>query len=204
MTIPELFQKLPAIHASLDGWCDLEKAMALASIVVAQRPTYCLEIGLFGGKSFIPIALAQRVANPQGISIGIDPWSKEVALREQTTEKDREWWDKNIDMEQVYQKFMAAISHYGLSHACRIERRESKDVQPPGYVELLHVDGSHAQTAYDDMVRFAPHVIIGGYCVTDDSQWTGGGVSRGEQWLMDHSFRRLYSLGTGAVFQRVK
>lgn len=202
MTIPELFQRLPAIHEKLEGWCDIEKAMTLASLVVAFRPALIVEIGIYGGKSLIPMALACQVVN-RGMVIGIDPWSREVAMREQTTPQDVEWWSK-LDLEKIRSGFVAAIAEHQLDKFVRVDRRESRFVEPPAGISILHVDGAHSDTATHDIARFAPKVIAGGYCVTDDSTWTGGGVARGEQRLLEMGFARIAPLGTGQIFQRCR
>jgi cephalosporin hydroxylase len=202
VTIPELFQRLPAIHEKLDGWADLTKAETLASLIVAFRPAVVVEIGVYGGASLIPMALACQAVN-RGIVIGIDPWSREVAIREQTTDKDREWW-ANLDLEKIRTDFMARIAEYQLEKFVRIERKESRQIEPPNGISILHVDGAHSNTATLDITRFAPRVIVGGYCVTDDTEWTGGGVSRGERWLLENGFARIAALGTGHIFQRLK
>lgn len=202
MTIPELFQNLPAIQERLEGWCGIEKAMTLASLVVAFRPAVIVEIGVYGGKSLIPMALACQAVN-HGVVVGIDPWSKEVAIREQTQDADRDWWAK-VDLEQIRSNFMDRIAEFQLEKFVRIERNESRNVQPINGTSILHVDGSHGETATKDIMRFAPTVTVGGYCVTDDTDWHGGAVAMGERVLLGNGFARICKLGTGAIFQRIK
>lgn len=201
MTIPELFQSLPAIQDRLEGWCELNKSMTLASIIVAFRPAVVVEIGIYGGKSLIPMALACQAVN-HGLVIGIDPWSTEIAVREQTQQADREWWSK-VDLEKIRAGFMARVAEFQLEKFIHIERKESRHVAPPSGISVLHVDGAHSDTALHDIVKFAPHVVVGGYCVTDDSTWYGGGVARGERRLLEMGFVKIAPLGTGQIHQRL-
>lgn len=196
-----IFKVIIETNPMLPGWCELDKALTLASIVLATRPETSLEIGVFGGRGFLPIALAHKAIG-KGMAVGIDPWSREVAMREQTADIDRKWWGE-LDYEKLHHNFMALLQHTQTDGVSKIFRAESKDVVCPTKLGLLHVDGSHSMTALADVKKFAPQVIQGGFCVTDDTQWTGGGVLAAEQALSGMGFKFLYKLGTGAVFQRL-
>lgn len=201
-TIENLFQRIEKVHPTLQGWCSLDKAFTLASLVVAFRPAVIVEIGVYGGKSLIPMALACQAVG-KGIVIGIDPWSTEVAIREQTSVEDREWWGK-LDLEKIRVDFMAKLAELNLENFVRIERKESRNIPAPNSISIFHCDGAHNDTAMHDMAKFAPRVIVGGYCVTDDSDWGGGGVKRGEQRLKELGFAHIAALGTGQIFQRLR
>ncbi len=203
ITADNLFEKISETHEGLPGWCPLDKAVMLARLVRTIKPAVVLEIGLFGGKSFFPLAFACK-ANNKGICIGVDPWSAEIAIREQTTQADKDWWEHNVDLTVIREEFIGRLKEYAVEKFCRIEQKESRLVEPPENISIFHCDGSHAETAIDDIVRFAPKVVKGGFCITDDSNWVGGAVSRGEQKLLELGFERLYPLGTGAVFLKAK
>lgn len=202
MSVDTLFRDVEIANKNIDGWCELPKALTLASIILAFRPAISLEIGLWKGKSFSAMALAHKAIN-HGICIGVDSWSRDVAMREQTSEKDREWWAA-IDFEAVYREFNSNMAKIGVQDFIRIERMESKHFQPPGGIGLASIDGAHSETAMYDMLKIAPRVVAGGYIVTDDTDWAGGGVAKGEERLKDFGFTKISPLGTGAVFQRLK
>lgn len=197
----ELFQIIADFQGQIPGWCPKEKAVTLAALVLAIRPEVSLEIGVYGGASLFGMALAHK-AIQKGIVVGIDPWNTAVAAREQTTEEDRKWWS-DLNMTKIHGDFLKLISDHQLDKYTKIIRNESRYVEPPNSIGVLHIDGSHSDTAISDMVRFAPKVCIGGFVVTDDSNWSGGGVSRGEERLKALGFSKRFALGTGAVFQRV-
>lgn len=198
----DLFQKIAEANRTIDGWCSLEKSFTLASIVLAFRPAVCVEIGLWKGKSFSAMALACKAVN-HGICIGVDAWSREVAIREQTSDADRKWW-ADIDFEAVYREFCANMAALEVEKFIRIDRKESRDFTPPNAIGLASIDGSHSETAMHDMVKIAPRIVVGGYIVTDDTNWTGGGVSRGEQRLLQMGFAKISNVGTGATFQKIR
>lgn len=195
-----LIANILKIQPGLPGWCQIEKAITLASIVVGYRPVISVEIGIYGGSSFIPIAMAHQTIGT-GRAIGIEAWSKETAIQAQTEEQSREWWSK-IDFEKLEADFRATLTKLELDSRVTIIKQKSRNVAPPSPIGLLHIDGAHSDEAIEDVSRFARHVEIGGFCVMDDLYWTGGGVLKAENRLLDLGFTKLYALGTGAVYQK--
>ncbi len=201
----ELFRQVEEANIRLQhlGWCDLEKANTLAAMVIALRPTIVCEIGVFGGRSLQPMAQAMKTLG-SGVVIGIDPWSKDASLEGMADQANIDWWN-HLDHESVYQRCIENIAMSGIEKFVRIIRSRSDDVDPAQWdIGLLHVDGSHEETAYRDITRFAPCVVRGGIVVCDDISWTSGAPKRGVDWLLKNYFIELYPLGTGAVFQRIK
>lgn len=198
----ELFEAVCATHTRLQGWCELDKAICLASIVAALRPAVSLEIGIYGGKSFVPIALAHKAIN-FGIAYGIEPWSREEAMKAQVTEADLKWWETQ-DLEAIYRYFLSQIDRLKLQEFVRIIRQPSRSVLPMRDIGLLHIDGAHSDESIKDVSSFAPNVMVGGFCVMDDLGWSGGGVTRAANSLGQLGFVERYKLGTGAVFQKIR
>jgi predicted O-methyltransferase YrrM len=201
----ELFDQLTNLKhgtpdAVLPGWCDSDKAFTLASLVVATRPDTILEIGVFGGASLIPMALACK-ALKHGVVIGVDAWSKDVAMAAQTEESSRAWWGA-LDYDKLYEDLKSKITLFGLGDYAYIVRSKTDDFLCCNSIDLFHCDGDHSEQALKDVERFSPKVRKGGYCVLDDLQWTGNGVIHAEEHLLKTGFRKLYLLGTGAVYLR--
>jgi hypothetical protein len=196
-----LWQTISEVQPSLPGWCIAQKAEALAAIVIAIRPEVSLEIGIYGGSSFIPIALAHKEIG-FGICYGIDPWEPRASMRDETQE-NAEWWG-NQDYPKLYSDFMTKIKELGLENCTRIIRDISDNVTPPGIIDLLHIDGNHSEQSICDVSRFVPNVRVGGICVMDDLDWATGKVRLAEQRLLTMGFKKLYPLGTGGVYQRIK
>lgn len=195
-----LFETISKIQPKLPGWCCPEKAEALAAMVVAIRPMISVEIGVFGGSSFIPIALAHKHIN-YGIVVGIDPWDKSESIKNETAENAAWWQDQDHDL--IYYQFAARLKELELEKFTTIWRQTSDRAQPPNVIDLLHIDGSHTDQAVRDVVRYASKVRPGGFCVMDDLDWKTGGVRRAESRLLQMHYTLLYALGTGAAYQRV-
>lgn len=198
-----VFFQLESILPSLPGWCELPKATDLVSTVIALRPNTVVEIGVFGGKSLIPMALACQALG-SGKVIGIDPWSA-AASAEGYEGANKEWWTTKVDHDAIYHRFCTALLNLGLTEKhVEIFRKKSDDVTPPEVIDLLHVDGQHTDQALRDVERFATKVRCGGFCFTDDDNWSGGGPAAACKRLLEIGFVPLYKSGTGTAFQRAR
>jgi len=205
----KLFRLIGSFVPTVHGWCSIEKACALAGLVLAMKPQIVVEIGTFGGKSFLPMVMALQHLG-SGRAVGIDPYSKEASAAEEIGE-NATWWG-NLDHESVMNQFLAFVKSFGLDSYVHLIRQKSDDVEPPTNMDILHIDGSHTGQAVRDAERYGPRVRLGGIAVADDTRWVGGGVLRAMDTLEDLGFTQLYiirkssaeSSDDWAMFQRVK
>lgn len=198
-----LFTQIDSVLASLEGWgwCSREKAYHLAASVLTLRPKVVVEVGVFGGRSLFPMALACQAVG-YGKVIGIDPWVAVASVQGQVNAADRDFWDK-CDHEKVYLKFLSVRQQFGLEGVIDVQRMISDYYEPPPVIDLWHCDGNHSIQALRDVQRFAPNVRIGGLVFADDLNWSGGGVMEAYKFLLSTGFSELYRLDTGAMLQRV-
>lgn len=168
--IEEAVAALPAMH----GWCSAEKATKFIEIISEYKPEICIEIGVFGGSSLIPQAMALK-ENNKGIIYGIDPWTNDSALEEMISEEHREWWGK-LNLEDIYKHCLENISKYHVNGFCNIIKNKSENVVnlfKDDSVDILHIDGNHSETlSYKDVTLYFPKVKIGGFIFFDDIWWT--------------------------------
>lgn len=207
MTNEELFARLPGFISphrhpvKIEGWCSLAKAYDLAAAVLTLRPEVCVEIGVFGGMSLIPIAMALNAVG-HGQVIGIDPWDPVESIKGMTGE-NLKWW-QNLDHEAIFRGFNEAVIAEGVSNQVVVLRQTSNSVKVPKVIDFFHCDGNHGEQAFKDIKRFGAKVRVGGLVYCDDIGWEGGAVGRGVRWLVDRGFVQIYARDTGAMFQRVK
>lgn len=178
-----------ALAAIGHGWCSVEKAQTLAAAVLALRPETVVEIGVYAGRSFIPMALALQQLG-HGKAIGIDPYDAAVSAAGEV-EKNAEWW-ASFDHGQIEQVFLTAVEALELQQFVELWKKPSDEVLPPENIGLLHVDGSHTEQAIRDVTRYARNVIIGGMVCLDDILWDGGAVSQAAELLKTMGFEELY------------
>lgn len=196
----ELFAEIEKLVPTCGDWCSVKKGCALAASVIALRPAVSVEIGVFSGASFLPVALAHKFLGT-GIAYAIDPWSKTASIEGMDAE-NAAWWGQ-IDHDKIYKEFGERVTNLGLTQFVRTIRARSNDAVPPKNIGLFHLDGNHGQQAIQDVARFAPNVIVGGLVWMDDMNWAGGGVQKAADNLLKMGFVKLYEQDTGAVFQRI-
>jgi len=157
---------------TLDGWCPLEKAEALARLVLDVKPACIAEIGVYGGRSLIPMALAAKTYG--GTVHGIDPWSHDAALEGDVGSVNSEWWSK-LDLEGIYRRFLAGITRFGVGDTLRVHRTTDTvalEGFQEGQIGILHVDGNHsAEVSRRYVEQWGPKISAGGYLVMDDIDW---------------------------------
>ena len=183
----------------ITGWCSPEKANDLALAVLKTRASFVVEIGVWGGRSCIPMAMA-CAEQQHGVVWAIDPWSPAASV-EGYDEVNAQWWGSQ-DHEAVYRGFLGIVKSNGLDQYIKVIRAKSDLVKPPEVVDLLHLDGQHSDQTTRDVMRYATKVRPGGYVFCDDIKWTGGGVERGVEKLLSLGFVKLFDRDTGAMFQR--
>lgn len=164
-----LKESLPKVH----GWCSIEKATHLVEFILEHKPEVCVEIGVFGGSSLIPQALALK-ENNKGMLYGIDPWSNEASLECMKDEANAAWWG-TLDMEQIFAHACDNIKNFKVEPFCTLIRDKAENVVDKfidGSVDLLHIDGNHSEElSYKDAVLYLPKVRVGGHILFDDIWW---------------------------------
>ena len=179
MNLEELINKAVKLLPAIQGWCSPEKATALIETIVSRKPQLCVEIGVFGGSSLLPQALALK-HNGSGKIIGIDPWTKDAALESMVAAEHRDWWSK-LNLESVYQHCCAHIRHQQVEAFVELRRIKAEDAAAAfedNSIDMLHIDGNHSEEpACRDVDLYLPKVKTGGILFFDDVHWNDGGVN---------------------------
>jgi predicted O-methyltransferase YrrM len=196
-----LFDKIESIIPKCDGWCSKSKGMLLGATIMTIRPETVLEIGVFGGSSFFPMALAIKEVG-RGTLIGVDPWVASESKVGQLNPADEKFWSE-CDHNAVFDKFMGFVRELQVENCVKIERTTSDAYSPPAKLDLIHLDGNHGEQAYKDAQKFLPRVRVGGFAFLDDLDWTGGAVRRAAAYAKSIGFVQLAVIDTGAYFQRM-
>jgi hypothetical protein len=196
----KLFDQIETLVPSLGGWTSVPKAQTFSGLILAYRPMISVELGVWEGRGALSLALAHKEIG-RGMVYAIDAWSPEASVQGQIQEADRKHWAA-ANHEAAYQIVMNKAKALEVQHCLTVIRKRSEDVDPPEGIGFLIVDGNHGETAIADVKRFAPKVLIGGFCYLDDLDWAGGAVRRAEAQLKSMGFRELYTIETGAMYQR--
>jgi predicted O-methyltransferase YrrM len=169
---PQLSATISRTVQSMEGWCTVEKALSLASNILANKAGFVVEIGVFGGRSLVPMALALQSLG-RGIVYGIDPWKKEACLEGKNDSANDQWW-ANIDYSVIQEKCVQTIWGLNLAPHVVLLRAPSQICaslfQSP--IDVLHIDGNHSEeTSVRDVNLWVPKVATGGFVWIDDTDW---------------------------------
>ncbi len=169
----------------LEGWCSEGKASKLMDFVWAMDPQVVVEIGVFGGKSLIPMAYALK-ANGLGVIYGIDPWSCQASA-EGMDGANKDWWG-SLDHQAILTGLQSKIKQFQLNRYVKLIQATSADAPLIHDIDILHIDGNHSEEAsYFDALKWVPLVRPGGIVIFDDITW--GTTSKATDWLDEHCQR---------------
>lgn len=199
---PKVLSLISTTIPTLHGWCSIEKACALAGLVLATKPKVIIEIGVWAGRSLLPMAWAVK-ENRQGLVIGIDPYDPQQSSKDEFGDHEK-WWVAQ-DHKAIQRTFESFIKRFGLNDVVSLEVMPSDKFKPVP-CELLHIDGSHTEQAVRDAERFGPMVPLGGIAVFDDIMWVGGSVLRAIDCLEAQGFveRFRFTEQNWCIMQRIK
>lgn len=101
----DLYEKI-ASWSPLEGWASQEKMRDMADLVLHEKPVLCVEVGIFGGRSALPVLEALRI-NGSGKLIAIDPYDNKAAGSGTQNEVDSWWWTQ--DLKKFRDQFLSAV-----------------------------------------------------------------------------------------------
>lgn len=185
----------------IQGWTTVERAVAMADLIVAQKPDLVVEIGVFGGRSLIPQAMAVQV-NGFGVVLGIDPWSHDAADEGESDPANRDWWAK-VDLEDIAAGCWAAITAEKLTNCTALIRARAEIISwvfGVDTVDILTIDGNHSELAScRDVELYLPLVRPGGHIWFDDSDWA---TTMKAIAMLDAACDRVSQIGACILFQK--
>lgn len=189
----ELFgDVVDSVTQNKHGWTHTTKACIIAATIVALRPKYSIEIGVYAGKGLVAMALAHKAIS-FGMAIGIDPYSADASKQGQVKPEDAKFWSE-LNHEAVYQECLKQLQKWQVHGYVKLERCASDDFEIPDGIGLVRCDGNHGSQAKKDMMRYAPFVQRGGIFICDDVRWEGGQVEEGLNWMLKNGWRKLYDV----------
>jgi predicted O-methyltransferase YrrM len=167
---PAARRLLTAVTA-LEGWCSPQKSLLLYSLTRSHKPKTVVEIGIYGGRSIVPIAAALK-DNGVGQVYGIETWSGSAATSYRTNIANDFWW-QNIDFPKLKGDFLQFVVQHQLQDTIRVvEAASDRCAGLFDRIDLLHIDGGHSTYgAAQDVVNYVSKVPSGGIIVYDDINW---------------------------------
>jgi predicted O-methyltransferase YrrM len=172
----QLGEIVDAVPLDFGGGSGETKALVFADLIVRFGLRDAIEIGVYRGRSLLPIAAMLRMQGA-GRVIGIDPWSVDAALQGDAHEVGPivNDWVRAHPWEQTYAEVVGRIEALGLGDYCELMRMTSAEAAPlipNASVGLVHIDGNHDRAAVElDVELYLPKLRPGGFLALDDASW---------------------------------
>lgn len=188
--------------AQMEGWCRDSKGVRLAELVVATAAPLSVELGVFGGRGTLALALGHQFLGV-GYVVGIDPWTRAAALEGTNTDTDVAWWS-TLDIEGIYRKAVDAMGAAGVSPHWQFQRLRSQDAAhlfPDRTIRLLHQDANHSEETSSEEVRlYAPKMTLDSLWVVDDAKWASTQLAQ-HLLVREYGYRLVEEYEDWAVYQ---
>ncbi len=166
------------IPGDFGGGSPLEKTFLMADLVNHLKLKCFVEIGVYRGKSFFPVA--QSIMQNGGRSYGIDPYSPVCAKEKDVDENLRQKIDafvEQIDWNALYDSVIKFGENNGFGESTKIIRSPSREAA--SYFkryeivpDMLHIDGNHdTECVRADHEDYFPLLKEGSIIVFDDINW---------------------------------
>lgn len=163
----------PATVTALPGWCSPEKALSAVELVNRGGIKTACEVGVYGGRWSVPVALALKRRNEGGKLYCVDAWDRSADTYSDPDYVKR--WDADREkFKEARAAFFAEIERHDLWSTVVVIEKDSRRAAPevPGGLDLLHIDGCHDRdTSCFDVVNYGAKVRPGGFVAFDDSHW---------------------------------
>ena len=158
----------------LQGWCSREKANTIMDVIYENRCKKCIEVGVFGGRSLLPIMRALQY-NGAGKVFGVDAWDTNVAIEGLSgSDPNCLWWQK-VNLNDLYFQTIKMLQKNRAKRLCVLVKKSSQEASTmflDETVDFIHLDGNHTEElAFQDVVEYFPKVKDGGYILLSDPTW---------------------------------
>lgn len=185
--------KFDKIH----GWCSKEKAIKMTNYI-DDNFNLCVELGVFAGKSLLPIALKSK-----GTVIGIDSWNKSSSLEGTNSKINDDWWS-NIDYNFFYNYTSNLLKEYKCNNV-KLFRLKSVDaiyLFEDNTIDFLHQDSNHSEEiSCNEVELYHNKVKLNGIWVFDDTNWET--TKKAQNLLINYGYVELYDSGTYKIYKRI-
>jgi glycosyltransferase involved in cell wall biosynthesis len=168
-----------SIPSDTGGGSSFAKVSLVAALAELQRLTTFIEIGVYRGRSFFPIAWS--FARRQGMSFGVDPYTRAAAIEADLPGEVADTVRRFIettDYERLYREAQQRLFELGLQGSAHLLRLTSDSAiemfrRMNTQAGLVHVDGNHdTRCVTADVANYVPLLREGGLLVLDDINWS--------------------------------
>jgi len=177
-TIEEDIQGVLDMSERIPGWAPPDKLTRMFNLVLETQPHRIVEIGVFGGRSLMALAVASlHLPHPCQV-VGIDAWSNNEAVENmfpevwQDEQGHLDYWEGQ-DLERICEGCRHLFEEEDLMEQVTLIRGDSVSTVPLfDHIDILHIDGNHTDwSSTRDVCNWVPRVRNGGFIHMDDTYW---------------------------------
>jgi cephalosporin hydroxylase len=201
-----LEQSFQTDYTSFHGWCTIEKARKIIELVQQIKPDLSVELGVYAGRSLLPLAVASKHYNSNSKVIGIDAWSKDASLEGTNSEANNEWWakiDYNFFMKYTFD-LLKRFRANDITELWKIKSIEVANKFSYESIDILHQDSNHSEeTSTAEVELYWDKVKHGGFWIFDDTNWPT--TNKAQELLKTKGYEEIYSASQNEwkVFKRL-
>lgn len=189
----------------IHGWCPVEKAHYLIDLVQQCQAKAFVELGVFGGRSLLPVALAMKNLGNDEFIIGVDSWTVTPCLEGNNDAANNDWWSA-INYDNMYSYTIDLMKKYNLENSVKLYRTTSAQYAKylgDNCLDMLHQDSNHStEVTCNEVELYCKKVKVGGLWVFDDTDWPT--TQQAQINLVAHGYELFYDAVKWKVFRRVK
>ncbi len=199
----ELIHSIAQMLNRVPGWCSIDKATDLVEIILARNPKVLVESGIFGGRSLFAMAMTLK-ENGGGVVWGVDPWTVEAAHEGEKDKANLDWWEKNVQLEEIYRQFVQNTVDLGLLPHVNWIRGKGEfaaRVFQDRSIEMFHLDSNHSELiSCREVETWAPKMAERSVWIMDDADWST--QAKALQMIKDRGFTVRTDRGKYIIFER--
>lgn len=198
MSLLDVEATIDRVFPTIPGWCTPEKGKRMAA--VSHGATLCVELGVFGGRGMLAMALAMK-DQCRGRADGIDPYTASASLEGTNHPANEEYWSV-MDYPAIEQCAREAIVRLELvPYANLVKKRsdEAVDDYEDQSIDVIHQDSNHSEeVSCDEVWLWTPKMKPGALWLFDDTDWPTTHraqavlAERGYVELEDHGKWKIY------------
>ena len=192
--IDSIVEILPRNYRDIDGWCKIEKAYKLIEIVELCKPSLSVELGVFSGKSLLPIALMSKKLNNNSKVIGVDAWSIEPSIEGMCNKQDKDWWT-SVNYTHMFDYTFNLLKENNVNDIVELWKNKSSlvsDKFTENSIDILHKDSNKSEkVSCEEVELYWNKVKEGGYWIFNDTNFDT--TQRAQDLLLSKGYTEIYN-----------
>lgn len=156
-------QGLVELMCECVGWTPITQVVTVLKLIEKRRLGYIVDVSVFGGRSFLPLAFAAR--RVRGVAVAIDPFypidPNEKFYRDYA----------HFDFNKLKNRLKDRVKEYQLQQSVKFIFKDPEFVSMklPKGIDLLHITGHTGRFAgFTALRRYNKKVKVGGFLWIED------------------------------------